>query len=205
MNSPADSQVKPTDPQPEDLRTIYKELCTSYRAIDDFRSKLLGFLPLATGAGIFLLLDKLKDGGSLPVEAKSHLPVVGGFGFLITSGLFLYEIYGIKKCCALIQAGRKMECSLHNDGQFITRPQNVALVINEPFAAGVIYPAVLAAWMYFALIFVCPKDSGIPILISLSVFIAGLVCTLIYDFQLRGRVDELDRCDISPPKRPVLK
>jgi hypothetical protein len=27
----------------------YEELCTSYRAIDDFRAKLLGFLPLVTG------------------------------------------------------------------------------------------------------------------------------------------------------------
>jgi hypothetical protein len=28
---------------------IYRELFTSYRAIDDFRQKLLGFLPLASG------------------------------------------------------------------------------------------------------------------------------------------------------------
>lgn len=45
------------DERPENLRTAYKELCNSYRAIDDFRAKLLGFLPLATG-GVFLLHSK---------------------------------------------------------------------------------------------------------------------------------------------------
>jgi hypothetical protein len=29
----------------DNLRAIYQELCNSYRAIDDFRTKLLGFLP----------------------------------------------------------------------------------------------------------------------------------------------------------------
>lgn len=40
----------------ENLRTVYKELCSSYRAVDDFRGKLLGFLPLASGTGVFLLI-----------------------------------------------------------------------------------------------------------------------------------------------------
>ena len=43
------------DQQAENVRTVYREPCTSYRAIDDFRMKLLGLLPLATGAGIFLV------------------------------------------------------------------------------------------------------------------------------------------------------
>jgi hypothetical protein len=30
---------------PENLRTVYRELCQSYRAIDDFRAKLLALLP----------------------------------------------------------------------------------------------------------------------------------------------------------------
>jgi len=38
-------------------KTAYETLCTRYHAIDDFRGKLLGFLPLATG-GIFLLAEK---------------------------------------------------------------------------------------------------------------------------------------------------
>jgi hypothetical protein len=36
-----------SDSQDENLKTTYDQLCTSYRAIDDFRAKLLGFLPLS--------------------------------------------------------------------------------------------------------------------------------------------------------------
>ena len=50
-----------SDPQDEKLKTTYDQLCYSYRAIDDFRAKLLGFLPLATGTGIFLLIP--MEGG----------------------------------------------------------------------------------------------------------------------------------------------
>jgi len=171
-----------TDQQADNLRAAYQQLCTSYHAIDDFRAKLLGFLPLATGTGIFLLLGNLKDGQHFTAETKSFLVAAGAFGFSITLGLFFYEIYGIKKCHALIQAGQRMEDSLHLDGQFKKRPQNVLYLINEPFAAGIIYPTVLAAWMFLALVFALPQTA---LLIAILVFIAGFVCSLIYNLQLR--------------------
>lgn len=37
--------------QNDNLKAAYQELCSSYHAIDDFRAKLLGFLPLATAGG----------------------------------------------------------------------------------------------------------------------------------------------------------
>ena len=177
------SDVKLSDQHAENLRTGYRELCTSYRAIDDFRAKLLGFLPLATGTGFFLLLDKLKDSNNLTAETRSLLFAVGIFGVSITFGLFLYEIYGIKKCGALIKAGIHMEETLQiKTGQFSERPQNVAWLINEPFAAGVIYPSVLAAWTYFAVNFARPEaNPTVPI----QIFIVGFAGTVIYDFILR--------------------
>ncbi len=39
------------------LQIQYEEVCRSYQAIADFRAKLIGLLPLASGAGIFLLLN----------------------------------------------------------------------------------------------------------------------------------------------------
>jgi hypothetical protein len=173
------------DSQDQKLK-VYEQLCTSYRAIDDFRAKLLGFLPLATGTGIFLLLGlKIDDVQNLSPGTKSLFVAVGAFGFFITLGLFLYEIYGIKKCHALLEVGRHIEDSLKLKGQFNKRPQNVLYVINEPCAAGIIYPTVLAAWTFFTLVFASPKaNPWIPIFI----FIVGLACTLIYDLILR-RVD----------------
>jgi hypothetical protein len=162
--------------QDERLLKAYEELCTSYRAIDDFRAKLLGFLPLASGTGILLSENNIAS------QAESFLIAIGAFGFFVTLGLFSYEIYGIKKCAALIKTGKHMERLLQLEGQFRKRPQNIKRVINEPFAAGVIYPTVLAAWAYLALTGAWPEaNPWIPILI----FTVGFACTLIYDYDLR--------------------
>jgi len=170
--------------QDENRRAAYHELCTSYRAIDDFRAKLLGYLPLATAGGVVVLLRDTQSLESLSKQTQDFLIVTGFFGFLITLGLFSFEIYGIRKCGALIRAGQKLEESLQLDnGQFMSRPQNVARVINEPFAAGVIYPAVLAAWMFLALHFACPQQRNC---ISILCFVTGFVGTLMYDFYLRN-------------------
>ena len=151
---------------------------------------MLGFLPLATGTGTFILLDKLKDVkdvDQLSPQMNSLLQAVGPFGFLITLGLFSYEIYGIKKCGALIKAGQQMEHELNiENGQFIKRPHNVARHVNEPFASGIIYSTVLAAWAFFALAFIWPKaNPWIPI----GVLIVGFVWTLIFDYLL-GKADK---------------
>src|SRR5437660_2078198 len=115
----------------DNRRAVYQELCISYRFIDDFRAKLLGYLPLASASGIFLLL------GPFAKNAAQYLLPIGLFGVAITLGLFSYELYGIKKCHSLIQVGRQLERSLLVDGQFINQPQNLAGIVNEPFAAGV--------------------------------------------------------------------
>ena len=159
----------------ESLRIVYRELCSSYRAIDDFRTKLLGFLPLATGTGLFFLVtDKAK----LDV-ARTYLGPIGVFGFVITLGLFFYEFYGIKKCGALIRAGRVLERELHiGDGQFLQRPHGVLELFNEPFAAGVIYPAVLGAWTFVALTF--SQYEGAAQRWAIGVFIVGFAVSLSY-------------------------
>jgi hypothetical protein len=187
------SAQKANPPAQEDnLKAAYQELCTSYHAIDDFRTKLLGFLPLATAGGIVVLLNNPKGLESLDPGTKGLLAAVGAFGGLITLGLFAYELYGIKKCGELIFAGKFMELSLLKgtthikDGPFGNRPHNVARVINEPFAAGIIYPGVLSAWVFFALHFALPRANPfIPIL----VFIIGFAGTLIYDNSLRSDFD----------------
>jgi len=77
-----------SDQQAQNFRAVYQELCNSYRAIDEFRTKLLGLLPLATGTGIFILImddDKFR-------AVEDYLPYIGLFGFFITLGLLFYEL-----------------------------------------------------------------------------------------------------------------
>jgi hypothetical protein len=167
------------DRQADNLRTTYQELCNSYRAIDDFRTKLLGFLPLATIAGIFVVVtDKAKMDAAQP-----YFWPIGVFGFVITLGLFFYELYGIKKCTHLIRAGIELETKLHvNGGQFSKRPPGVAGLINEPLASGVIYPAVLAAWTFLAL--ASSQSQVAAQRCALRVFLIGFAFSFIYDLIL---------------------
>jgi hypothetical protein len=156
---------------PANFLAAYNQLCTSYHAIDDFRAKLLGFLPLATGAATFLLLNNLKD----EIVQRFLLPI-GVFGFLVTLGLFFYELHGIKKCGHLIDAGKRMEAHMGIIyGQFQRRPHEVAGFIDEPFTACVIYPAVLAAWTFLALVFTWPPAAP---LVATVFFLFGLVVSL---------------------------
>jgi len=143
------------DKNSENIRAVYNQLCTSYHAIDDFRAKLLGLLP--TGTGIFLLVTELLKagiqkggGGSQPDIIQTLSLPIGAFGFVIALGLFFYELYGIRKCAYLIEVGKSLERKLGMSGQFEFRAPGIGGLINEPFAAGIIYPAVLAAWTFLA-------------------------------------------------------
>jgi hypothetical protein len=169
---------------PDNLRAAYNQLCDSYRAIDNFRAKLLGFLPLVTGGGLILLAGQAKD-----VRQELFTPA-GLFGIAVTTGLLAYELFGVKKCHALLKAGEDLECELGSPldekgkpaGQFGRRPNHLLGVVNEPFAAAAIYPAVLAAWTYLAFFFEDPKRGKD---ISLKVFVAGFLGILLYDQCLK--------------------
>lgn len=134
----------------ENLRAAYGQLCASYLAIDDFRGKLLQLLPV--GTGIFLAIPEFLNGdAALAKLVRPLYAPLGYFGIAITIGLFALEMFGIRKCAYLIEAGKCMERSLGVVGQFQLRAPSLFGYISEPFAAGVIYPAVIAAWVYMAL------------------------------------------------------
>jgi hypothetical protein len=174
------------------LLPAYNELCSSYHAIDDFRTKLLGFLPLVTGGGLVLLSGRAED------IRKEFFGPVGRSGILVTLGLLAYELFGIKKCHALIQAGKALEQEMglpvgemgKPAGQFIRRPNNLLWVVNEPFAAAMIYPTVLAAWSYLAVLYNNPSQIADPShaqRLSLYVLVAGFALILLYDAFLRNQ------------------
>jgi hypothetical protein len=144
----------------ENLIAAYEQICSSCHDIDDFRAKLLGFLPLISGAGIFFLLNDAFTDSTKRAFAKEFLMPIGFFGFIVTLGLFFYELHGIKKCDYLINVGKQIEDVLGIEGRFTNLPKNVdffGIPINELFTARIIYPAVLAAWIFLSLVFTLPK------------------------------------------------
>lgn len=66
-------------------------------------------------------------------------------------------------------------------GQFTKRPREVAHLINEPFAADVTYPAVLAAWIFLALLFKSPD----ALWWAIGVFIVGFAVVLFFNLKLK--------------------
>ncbi|HVF87003.1 MAG TPA: hypothetical protein VM866_05405 [Pyrinomonadaceae bacterium] len=136
-----------TEPSAENLRSVYAEVCNSYHAIADFRAKLLALLPIASGAGGLLILAEKET-------LKEYLVPIGVFGAAVTLGLFLYELRGIQRCKALIEAGKGVEIAMGiANGQFGSRPKGSAAgLISAETAGWVVYLTVLAAWVYLAII-----------------------------------------------------
>src|SRR4030095_1887294 len=125
-------------------QALYNQVCSQHDGISEFRAKLLALLPIASGAGIFLLFQ--KDG--IP-ENYPHVAFIRAFGIAVTIGLFFYELRGIQKCIALITAAEQLEQKLSTefDGAFKSKPSPVWGVSAEA-AALIIYPAVIGSWGY---------------------------------------------------------
>lgn len=170
------------------LKTAYQETCTTYRSIDDFRAKLLGFLPLASGAGIFVLS---KDNISNNVGDNVRV-YAGLLGFMITLGLLILELRGIQRCIRIISVGTHLEEKMNIRSQFSLMPKPFPSFIDVPIAAGIIYPAVLAAWMFLFIHyhhFKCPCLSN---LISIFVFFVGLIGVLCFYRHCKNKEKETE-------------
>jgi hypothetical protein len=173
------------------LTTAYNQLCASYHAVDDFRGKLLGFLPLVTGGGLVLLTGPAKE-----IREQFFAPM-GLFGIFITLGLLTYELYGIKRCRVLIIQGQALERFMFDGpvlekamkdrnvevrpGQFTdrgnSRSNHMFSLISKPLAAALIYPAALAAWTYLALL--NNDDPLLTNVLSGVMFVVGFAVVLI--------------------------
>ena len=125
---------------------VYAEIGSNYRAMDDLRLRLLALLPLATGAGIVVLL------GGHGVSAAIDVPV-GLFGMVATISLYFYELHGIEKCAHYIDAGAKLEEDFEVRGSFTNRPHGIfgGVIVSELLPAALIYPASFTGWLFLAL------------------------------------------------------
>jgi hypothetical protein len=164
-----------TEQESQALLTVYTEICKSYQAVDDFRTKLLGFLPLTSLVSIFILNPE-----SVPaVEdllSKELLGFASIFAALLTLGLFGYEVRGIRRSDDLIRAGSRIEKQLGIYGQFhvcqaahrraqksletqkspgIQKLSGILRrslgIFNSKLLACIIYSVVFAAWVFLAL------------------------------------------------------
>lgn len=146
----------------------YEETCNSYHRIDDFRGKLLALLPTISGAGAFFLLHDSANSNFNP----KHVTAAAIFGMLVSLGLYFYELRGIQRCIKLIKVAQDLEGSsgISVEGQFTQWPPSLGDFINEPIAAAIIYPVVLAGWAYLAAM---PYSSMLGAIAAVIVFLVG--------------------------------
>ena len=128
------------------LRMQYQEVCKSYHAVDDFRAKLLGILPLASGVGgVTLLVNKTTLSGLVGYIAL--------FGACITLGLAIYEARGAQRCRWLIKLAIRLEKDLGlkcDTGQFWGEPKPFLGFVRHGIASLVVYIAVFGGWLFIA-------------------------------------------------------
>lgn len=127
---------------------LYQAICTSYTAINDWRAKLLGFLPLASGAGIFFLLNTAPTRVGATGSAPTYFLPIGIVGAVISLGLFIFDIRALNLRSGLIKAGRALEREMHCVGQFRQRPHSYLHAINDHWGSIFIYLAVIAGWLF---------------------------------------------------------
>ena len=152
------------DTNTEALLGVYEEICKSYHALDDFRMKLLGLLPLTSLVGIFGLSNDSLFSQATPIS-RQLIAFIGIFAAAFTLALFIYEIRGILRCHDLIQRGIDIESQLNIRGQFFVCVEahkckrssrwveRTRSSLDAKLAACVIYSTVFAAWFFTVLRF----------------------------------------------------
>jgi hypothetical protein len=155
-----------SDDQINPLQIMYDKVATQHDRIDDFRAKLLALLPIATGIGLFALV---KDA---PTRDVGFFLAIGIFGAISSVGLFVHELRGITECYMLIELGAALEEKLTQKKQkkmklpgafsgrsswgfaWYVMPNGTAkknkTIVNRETAALIIYPTVIAAWVFVA-------------------------------------------------------
>ena len=92
---------------------IYDQISTNIRATDEISFRLMSFVPLASGVGLFSILLSKKDTLVNPPD----IVFLSLFAAAITLGLFRWEIFNIRNSLRLLEyAGNLERSALQNMG-----------------------------------------------------------------------------------------
>ena len=128
---------------------LYEQINANIRATDEISFKLLGLVPLVSGAALGTLV--LKDASGIGTRLSPALVTLFAlFAAAVTLGLFRWELRNVQECSHLLGFARALaRASLGNcgvtDAQQArpTRPQR----IGKTEAEKIIYGATILAWL----------------------------------------------------------
>src|SRR5215207_5156129 len=108
----ANTNAPPLAP-PLSTDKLYEQLNANIRATDDISFKLLGLVPLISGAALGTLL--LKDTRAAAAASPSLVTLFALFAAAVTLGLFRWELRNVQECGHLIGFAQALarECLGH--------------------------------------------------------------------------------------------
>lgn len=125
---------------------LYEQLSANIRSTDDISFKLLGLVPLVSGAALGTLL--LKDAQPMGERlSPSLITLFALFAAAVTLGLFRWELRNVQECAHLIRlAGALARERLVGVGVSPARPPRPQ-GIGKTEAEKIIYGATILAWL----------------------------------------------------------
>ncbi len=128
------------------LMDLYKEICSTWRLLTDVRFKLLGFVPVISGALLLGVLSRPGSEDGISIPARIGLAMLG---LMVTAALYIYERRNSELYDELISRGRRIEDELGIDtGHFRGRPEPRDDFIKHDTAIGLIYGVTGFAWIF---------------------------------------------------------
>lgn len=141
-----------SDQKPVAAEKRYAEICSNIRATDGISFKLVGLVPLVSGAGIFVLLDRSKDLTWSPMAIFAAV-----FGAVVTFAIYRWEVRNIQTCRWLIERAAELERNELGlaSGQFYARDPAPVLFgrrMGKTEAERLLYWTTIAAWLLLPVI-----------------------------------------------------
>jgi hypothetical protein len=134
---------------------LYAELCSSIRTTDEISFKLLGLVPLVSGAGIVLALDDNRPWSPMTI-------FIGLFGAAVTFAIYRWEVRNINICKWLRDRAcdlEREELGLAAKGQFYKRddppngpPKVLGWRMGKTEAERLLYAVTIGAWLLLPIV-----------------------------------------------------
>jgi hypothetical protein len=142
---------------------LYQEIRADIRATDEISFKLMGLVPLVSGAAFLTFFFEDK------VRAQPHVVVaLSLFAALITLGLFRWELRNIQTCSWLLRRSEAMEEKA--TGIKPARPK-APRGLGKTEAEKAVYSVTILTWLLMPAV-VCPLDQSSALLLVCYLIVA---------------------------------
>jgi len=161
---------------PLSVERLYAETCSSIRATDEISFKLMGFVPLVSGAALLTLF--LKE--TISSDKASLVVALALFAAMVTLGLFRWELRNIQTCSWLRRRAEALEETLVKTSGAPRQPKP-PLGIGKTEAEKAIYSITILVWLIMPIALVgLDKLAGfLPVYAAIAVLIAILTAVSI--------------------------